>query len=219
MSCSGAAPCHLLAPIWGVRDRTGRLAHSELDMNSRSALATGKLESVPAANPDAARLKHMFEAHHELVWRTLRRRGLGPDAAADATQQAFLIAAERMDDIRHGSERAFLIGTALRLARSFLRRAGRLQFEIDMDLRVSPAHSAIDDRAAVELFDLALSKLEPTLADVFVLYELNGFSSPEIAKMVDVPVGTVASRLRRARQEFREEAARLEQGLKREETK
>lgn len=160
----------------------------------------------------------MFEAHHELVWRTLRRRGLAADAAADATQQAFLIAAERMDDIRHGSERAFLIGTALRLARSFLRRAGRLQLETDMDLRVSTARS-VDDRAAVQLFDLALSKLDPTLVEVFVLYELNGFSSPEIAKLVEVPVGTVASRLRRARQEFRDEAARLEQSLKREEKK
>jgi len=36
--------------------------------------------------------------------------------AADVTQQAFLIAAERLDDIAQGSERAFLMATALRLA-------------------------------------------------------------------------------------------------------
>jgi RNA polymerase sigma-70 factor (ECF subfamily) len=161
----------------------------------------------------------MFEAHHELVWRTLRRRGLGPDAAADATQQAFLIAAERIEDIRQGSERAFLIGTALRLARSFIRRAGRLQLETDMDLRASPTRNPMDDRAAVQLFDLALSRMNPSLAEVFVLYELDGFSSPEIAKLIGVPLGTVASRLRRARVEFRAEAARLEQDLKREEKK
>lgn len=161
----------------------------------------------------------MFEAHHAMVWRTLRRRGLNSDAAADSTQQAFLIAAERLGDIRHGSERAFLIGTALRLARSFIRRAGRVQLETDMDLRVDPARSPLEDRAAVELFDLALSRMDPDLAEVFVLYELNGFSSPEIAKLVDIPVGTVASRLRRARQEFRSQAARIEVGLKREETK
>src|SRR6188474_2392048 len=98
----------------------GRLAHSESGMPQRSALATGELEAVPVG-ADSSRLRLMFESHHELVWRTLRRRGLAPDAAADATQQAFLIAAERLGDIRQGSERAFLIGTALRLARSFIR--------------------------------------------------------------------------------------------------
>jgi len=51
---------------------------------------------------------------------------------------------------------------------------------------------------------------------VFVLFELDGFSSPEIAQMTDVPLGTVASRLRRAREEFRAVARRIEPTLKRE---
>ena len=91
--------------------------------------------------------------------------------------------------------------------------------ETDMDLRVSPSRSPIDDRAAIELFDLVLSRMDATLAEVFVLYELDGFSSPEIAELVGVPLGTVASRLRRARLEFRAEAGRLERDLKREEKK
>src|SRR5688500_14020721 len=79
--------------------------------------------SPPAASETTgtevrARLEHMFRAHHELVWRTFRRVGLPAEAAADATQQVFLIAAERMADIRLGSERAFLIGTALRLSQT-----------------------------------------------------------------------------------------------------
>ncbi len=77
-------------------------------------------EKVPAPAPrvpvDRTRLERMFTAHHALVWRTLRRRGLDADAAADATQQTFLVAAERLPDINHDSERAFLVGTALRVA-------------------------------------------------------------------------------------------------------
>jgi RNA polymerase sigma-70 factor (ECF subfamily) len=158
----------------------------------------------------------MFTAHHALVWRTLRRRGLDADGAADATQQVFLIAAERLADIRSGSERAFLIGTALRLVRSISRRRARVQLEGDMDLRVAGSRSTADDRAAVEIFDRVLAELDSTLAEVFVLFELSGFSSPEIAEVLEIPVGTVASRLRRAREEFRSVARRIESGLCRE---
>jgi RNA polymerase sigma-70 factor (ECF subfamily) len=175
-------------------------------------------DAPPASRPpvDRARLERMFTAHHALVWRTLRRRGLDADGAADATQQVFLIAAERLGDIRSGSERAFLIGTALRLARSISRRGARIQLEDDMDLRVAATRNPADERAAVEIFDRVLTELDVTLVEVFVLFELSGFSSPEIAQLLSIPVGTVASRLRRAREEFRTIARRIELSLRRE---
>ena len=188
-------------------------------MSDRSAAAVKRVDPLPPTNVDRTRLGRMFEAHHELVWRTLRRRGLSPDAAADTTQQTFLIAAERLADIRPESERAFLVGTALRLVRSLQRRAFRTQLEHDMDLRADPARDKIGERAALALFDRVLSELDPTLAEVFVLFEIDGFSSPEIAQMTDVPLGTVASRLRRAREEFRSVARRIEPTLKREASK
>jgi RNA polymerase sigma-70 factor, ECF subfamily len=46
-----------------------------------------------------------------------------------------------------------------------------------------------------------------------VLYELEGLSSPEIAELLRIPVGTVASRLRRAREAFEVEVARLKAEL------
>jgi RNA polymerase sigma-70 factor (ECF subfamily) len=165
------------------------------------------------------RLERMFRAHHELVWRTLRRLGLGPEPAADATQQAFLIAAERLDDIRQGSERAFLFGTALRLARTAYRTGRRFQLEDDMDHRIdagSRVEELVDRRRAVELADRVLAQMDPTLLTVFVLFEIEGLSTPEIAELVGVPLGTAASRLRRAREAFRTAAARLERGAKRE---
>jgi RNA polymerase sigma-70 factor (ECF subfamily) len=176
--------------------------------------ASAALAGGPAN--DRARLEEMFSAHHVLVWRTLRRRGLDPETAADATQQTFLIAAERLDDIAFGSERAFLIGTALRVGRALGRKVMRWQLEDDMDLRASAAGSLADSRSAIELCDLALSKVDPALAEVFVLFELDGFSSIEIAKLLEIPVGTVASRLRRAREQFRAGAGRIELALQRE---
>jgi RNA polymerase sigma-70 factor (ECF subfamily) len=178
--------------------------------------ASGASEMRPAAPPP--RLAQMFVAHHGMVWRTLRRRGLTADAAADAAQQTFLIAAERLEDIQPDSERAFLVGTALRVARTLGRKTMRWQLEEDMDRRVVEVTDHGDTRAAVELCDLALSKVDPDVAEVFVLFELEGLSSPEIAASLEIPLGTVASRLRRAREQFRRVVTRLESTMHREGT-
>ena len=170
----------------------------------------------PAAPPP--RLEQMFVAHHGMVWRTLRRRGLTADAAADAAQQTFLIAAERLEDIQPDSERAFLVGTALRVARTMGRKTMRWQLEEDMDRRVVEVTDHGDARAAVELCDLALSKVDADVAEVFVLFEIEGLSSPEIAASLEIPLGTVASRLRRAREQFRRVVTRIETTMEREGT-
>ncbi|HKU37198.1 MAG TPA: RNA polymerase sigma factor [Polyangiales bacterium] len=170
----------------------------------------------PLSREESARLRAMFDAHHNLVWRTLRRFGLDPALAADVGQQAFLIAVERIGDIWPGSERAFLIGTALRLARSSRRNAGRLEPQGQLDERVRYTDLPESQAMTLELLDRVLCKLDRSLVEVFVLFDVEGFSAPEIARALDVPVGTVASRVRRAREEFRAVVARLELVLERE---
>ena len=51
---------------------------------------------------------------------------------------------------------------------------------------------------------------------MFVLYEIEGLTSPEIAQLLEIPLGSVASRLRRAREQFRAAAARVEKSLQKE---
>ena len=170
---------------------------------------------VPLAETAVARLRleKMFRSHHELIWRTLRRLGLSADLAADTTQQAYLIAAERLENIRSGSERAFLFSTAIGLARTNFRRSQRCQLQSDMDLHVDPAlrSEQLTNRcSAMELMDRVFAKTDPDLVTVFVLFELEGLSAPEISQLVNIPVGTVASRLRRARATFRAAARRME---------
>lgn len=163
------------------------------------------------------RLERMFQDHHGFIWRLLRRLGLGPDAAADLVQQVYLIAAERLDDIRPESEKAFLFGTAVRLSRSLSRRERRCQLEEDMDVRQAAAtriEEIADQRRAVTMMDHILAKLEPDLVTVFVLFELEELSTAKIAELLQIPNGTVASRLRRAREAFRTHARRAESGLR-----
>jgi RNA polymerase sigma-70 factor (ECF subfamily) len=192
-------------------------------MLPRSVVVPESLEPQPAleAQPDRAasdrtRLQGMFDAHHNLVWRTLRRYGLDADAAADVGQQAFLVAVERIADIWPGSERAFLIGTAIRLARSSRRTARRLDPQGQLDERVFQPGQAESQAMTLQLLDRVLSKLDRSLVEVFVLFDVEGFSAAEIARALDLPPGTVASRVRRAREEFRAVTARLELVFERE---
>ena len=194
-----------------------RLALVKAGEATERATADGAAQAMPPRVPvDRPRLERMFQAHHALVWRTLRRRGLDADAAADATQQTFLVAAERLPDINVDSERAFLVGTALRVAFSWGRKTVRWQLDEDMDRRVGAARDILDERTAIQLCDLALSKVDPELAEIFVLFELEDLTSPEIAALLEIPLGTVASRLRRAREQFRLVVSRLELTMRRE---
>ena len=173
-------------------------------------------ERIPAAEVDRARLEKIFNAHHASVWRALRRRGLSPEAAEDATQETFLLAAERLEDIRPESERSFLIATAVRVAHTLGRKTVRWELNEDMDQRLSDNRDTSDKRADMQLCDLVLSKVDADLVEVFVLYELEGLTSPEIAELLQIPLGSVASRLRRAREQFRSAAARIEKSLQKE---
>lgn len=57
--------------------------------------------------------------------------------------------------------------------------------------------------------------MNPELAEAFVLYEIEGLSSPEIAALLEIPLGSVASRLRRAREQFRDAVTRIGRQLQR----
>lgn len=175
----------------------------------------GERPAELAPEADRQRLQRMFTEHHVTVWRSLRRRGLGPEEAADATQETFLIAAGRLADIPPDSERAFLIGTARRVAHTLGRKTIRWQLDEDMDRRVASERDTSDEQADLQLCDRVLSKMNPELAEAFVLYEIEGLSSPEIAALLEIPLGSVASRLRRGREQFRAGVARFERTLRR----
>ncbi len=158
------------------------------------------------------RLERAFKDHHALVWRTVRRLGASPEVAADVTQQAYLIAAERLADIRPGCERSFIFTTALTLARTRHRRESRCDLE-DMDVRAASdvdRDSAARYHYARQLLERVLARMDAELVLVFALFEVEGVSTVEMAELFEVPLGTVASRLRRARELFRSEVARLE---------
>jgi RNA polymerase sigma-70 factor (ECF subfamily) len=175
-------------------------------------------EAVCDARPTPVDLESLIQANFAFVWRLLRRLGLSRSDADDAAQQVFLIAGAKLHAIRPGSERSFLYGCALHRAAKWQRAQARERRTVSLDADapvelVCPALSAEDvlDRAkARSVLDLLLSEMPVSLRTVFVLFELEQLSTAEIAVLLDVPRGTVASRLRRARDDFEKRVRRLE---------
>ncbi len=132
----------------------------------------------------------------------LRRFGVPADRVEDSFQQVFLITLERLDDIVPGRERSFVYGVAIRIARCYVRSTWREVPEEESDLRESIQQGAdglLDRRRLIEACDRILECIEPPLREVFILHEIEGLSGVEIAALLEIPEGTVHSRLRRAR--------------------
>jgi RNA polymerase sigma-70 factor, ECF subfamily len=161
---------------------------------------------MPARQSDA-RLRALIERHFDLSSRIIRNLGIPDCDVDDLLQQAFSITADRMQDIDIGKERAFLIQTAIRLAAS-ARRAHALSREIPTgelpdisDGRPTP-EQLTDQARTMRMLDGALADMDLDLRSVFILYEVEEMTMAEIATVLQIPAGTVASRLRRAREDF-----------------
>ena len=168
-----------------------------------------ELEAPEVGRPAHARLASLVSSHFDFVWQLLRRFGLPPADADDAAQQVFMIVARRLDSIETGRERAFLYGTTRRVVANALRDKKRRR-EVGDDEVVeeasedSPPDELVEQRRARSLLDDLLGELPDELRRVLVLSEVEGLATPEIAALENVPLGTAASRLRRARAAFRE---------------
>jgi RNA polymerase sigma-70 factor, ECF subfamily len=167
-----------------------------------------------AADPDRARLRALVDEHFDFLWRALSRMGVPQRDLSDCAQQVFLVASRKLPSIAEGSERSFLIGTALRVA-SDARRAHERRREVPEDETSEPCcpgpqpDEIADQRRLRALLDDVLAAMPEDLRVVFILFELEEMPTSEIAALLSLPAGTVASRLRRAREEFDRRVARL----------
>jgi RNA polymerase sigma-70 factor, ECF subfamily len=149
-----------------------------------------------------------FDAHKDAVYRFAWRMA-GPDAAQDIAQDVFLALLrqpERFDPAR-GTLRAFLLGVARNLALKRWRRDHRFDV-LDEDRFEAPSFDATS-REISDIVGVAVRALPPLQREALILSEYEELSLEEIARAVDAEVGTVKSRLHRARENLRKMLAPL----------
>ena len=159
-----------------------------------------------------AEFQAAFDGHKDAVYRFAWRMSGSPAAAEDITQDVFvglLRHADRFDPAR-GTLRAFLLGIARNLTLKQWRSEHRFE-PLDED---AIAAEPVDlDRGEVgDIVGRAVRALPPLQREAVVLVEYEGLTLAEVARAVDADVGTVKSRLHRARENLRRTLAPLRSG-------
>ena len=156
-----------------------------------------------------AEFQAVFDQHKDAVYRFAWRMSGSPAAAEDITQDVFvglLRYPDRFDPDR-GTLRAFLLGIARNLALKRWRAEHRFE---PLDDEAVVAEPVDLDRGEIgDIVGRAVRALGPLQREVVILAEYEGLTLAEVARAVDADVGTVKSRLHRARENLRRMLAPL----------
>lgn len=168
-----------------------------------------------------AEFRAIYEAHFESVWHALRRLRVAEHDLMDGTQNVFVVVCRKYAEFEGRAQLRTWIYQICRRVASDYRRSAPVRREVATDVleiteRADALHSAAGGGASggeqtqrVELARTILDKLPESQREVFILYELEQLSGEEIAAQLGVPLGTVRSRLRLAREAFRREVEAL----------
>lgn len=156
---------------------------------------------------DADRFRTLFESEFVAIVGYAARRLHDPTEAADVAADVFVIAWRRIGDVPPGSEaRLWLYGVARNVMSNHTRgarRRGRLVERLRSELHVLP--TAIDPATADAIaLRRALSTLGDDDRELLLLATWEDLSPSQIASVLEIPPGTVRSRLHRARQALRD---------------
>jgi RNA polymerase sigma-70 factor (ECF subfamily) len=172
--------------------------------------------AVVTGPPDKqARIRWMVDEYIDFVARTLRKAGVPPADLDDEVQRTFITVARRIDDVDLGAERSFLYQVAVNLASHSRRKLARRREVMNdrtperVEALATPEHLT-GRKQMRELLDDIVSGMDASLRTVFLLHEIEEMNLTEIAAHLQVPRGTVASRLRRAREQIREHLRAIE---------
>ena len=174
--------------------------------------ADAEVSGIPDSVRAAVPFRELFDDHHDFVWRSLVHLGVPPSFADDALQEVFVVVHRRLDTYDSGASpmRAWLWGIARNVAHNQKRSLGREARRLS-ELAAEPrerADTSLERAPELHVVREVLLEMDPTLRDVLVLADVEGFTAPEIASALGANVNTIYSRLRIARDRFATETRR-----------
>jgi RNA polymerase sigma-70 factor, ECF subfamily len=189
----------ILASLRTIRDGFGR--------DGRIGVRLAHANHVPTSvsNRVTLNLHEAYVAHAPFVANSLRRLGVRAEEVPDALQEVFLVVHSLRDDYDPLRPlRPWLFGIGYRVAaRARAKRSPTIPLgEMDFASDVPLADSQLGAQDAQQLVLAALERVELSRRAVFVMADIDDHSAPEIADALQIPLNTVYSRLRLAREEF-----------------
>jgi RNA polymerase sigma-70 factor (ECF subfamily) len=147
---------------------------------------------------DTLAFRELFDRYKNLIYGFVRRRVDDPGRAEEITKDVFLAVVQQRGNYETRSRfRTFLYRIALNRVASEHRRMAQAPAS-------DPEVAVGSDISVVQQVREALARLEREQREIVMLREYEGLNYQEIAQVLNVPVGTVRSRLFRAKLALRE---------------
>lgn len=155
-------------------------------------------------------VKQIYETQFRFVWRSLARLGVPAPDVPDAVQEVFLVVHRRLVDFDQRCKVSTWLYRICFNVASDRRRRAYVRHEIPCNTTELESSSTCNTTVSddLSLFDTLLQSMDLEQRAVFVLFEVEGCTGPEIAEAMDCPLPTVYSRLRLARAAFARAAER-----------
>jgi RNA polymerase sigma-70 factor (ECF subfamily) len=203
-------------PLGGVQESASRAARVRAE-----AAPTVPPAKVTAAGEAHGDFRALYDAWFDDVSRWIVALG-GLDADRDdIVQEVFMVVRRRLSSFDGANPAGWLYRITRRQVRDFRRRSWvrhiftkrRLEEPDDLPHTGSTPAAALERKEDRRLLHAMLSKMREERRSAFVLFEIEGLSGEEIARIQSVPINTVWTRLYHARREFFALAAKYQKRL------
>jgi RNA polymerase sigma-70 factor (ECF subfamily) len=164
-----------------------------------------------ASHPTAPDFEQVFLPHLDAAYNLARWLLRNDQDAEDAVQEAYMRAHKAFPRFRGGDGKAWLMTILRNVCYTMIQKLKKHETPEPFDEEIhQPAHSSdmretLRQKANAESLHQALDKLPVEFREIIVLHDLEGLAYKEIAVVSDIPIGTVMSRLARARGRLRTE--------------
>jgi len=165
----------------------------------------GKASETMQAGNGQIDIEALVRDHHGDVFRYARRLCGQVSDAQDVTQQTFLLAQQKLCQLRDPTRaRSWLLAISRNcFLKEFSRRRPQSASAVELELEqacIVPAPDTIDQEA----LQLALDELPEEFRVVVLMFYFEFLSYQQIAEQLEIPIGTVMSRLSRGKKQLRE---------------